>query len=168
MPTIRRCIDADHEQIFRVVNDAAQAYRGVIPDDCWHAPYMSRDELSREIADGVESWALADGERIVGVMGMQDRGEVNLIRHAYVRTDRRRKGVGTKLLRYLEDRSDKPILVGTWAAATWAVDFYRRNGYRLLSEAEKTALLRRFWTISPRQVETSVVLANRRWPAAST
>jgi len=160
---IRECTEADFEMILEIVNDAAQAYRGVIPGDRWHEPYMDRDELRAEIEGGVVFWGFERDGRLEGVMGIQDRGEVNLIRHAYVRTRVRRRGIGTRLLRHLQGLTTKPVLIGTWAAATWAVAFYEKHGYRLVPEAEKRRLLRTYWSIPERQVETSVVLADARW-----
>lgn len=155
---IRRSADADLEAMLTVINDAAQAYRGVIPDDCWHEPYMPQRQLESEIANGVVFWVAEEKDGLLGVMGIQDKGEVALVRHAYVRTDLQRKGVGTKLLRHVESLTSKPVLIGTWADASWAIDFYRRNGFSLVTGKDKDALLRRFWSISARQVETSVVL----------
>lgn len=160
---IRNCTDADVESIFQIINDAAKAYKGIIPGDCWHEPYMPREQLQWEISDGVCFWGFEDEKILIGIMGIQDKGEVTLIRHAYVRTDKRNQGIGAKLLRYLETTTDKPILIGTWADAVWAVAFYQKNGYRLLPTEEKNRLLRKFWTISERQVETSVVLADAKW-----
>lgn len=160
---IRRCTDADLDTMVEVINDGAQAYRGIIPADRWHEPYMPRDELEREIAAGIEFWGFKENERLLGVMGIQDKGEVTLIRHAYVRTAERRRGIGAALLRFLERRSDKPILIGTWAAASWAIAFYEKHGYRVVGPEEKTRLLRSFWTVPERQIETSVVLADARW-----
>lgn len=154
---------ADQEAIGAVVNDGARVYCGVIPADCWHEPYMSPAELAQEIAAGVEFWGLTGGGDLVAVMGRQDKGEVVLIRHAYVRTAWQRQGLGSRLLGHLLAGVDRPVLVGTWRAATWAVRFYERHGFRLVSEAEKDRLLQTYWDISPRQVETSVVLADRRW-----
>ena len=160
---IRRCESDDFDAILEIVNDAAEAYRGVIPPDCFHDPYMPADELAHEIADGVEFWGLEDEGRLVGVMGIQDKGDVTLIRHAYVRTKARRGGVGTRLLKHLEALTNRPVLIGTWAAASWAVAFYEKNGYALVSTEEKNRLLREYWSISERQVETSVVLADAKW-----
>lgn len=157
---IRRCIPSDFESIHEIINDAAQAYRDVIPPDRWHEPYMGTGELSDEIDGGVIFWGFERGGILVAVMGIQDRGEVTLIRHAYVRTQDQGKGIGTALLRHLEGMTEKPILIGTWAAAVWAVSFYRRNGYTLVTEEEKNLLLRQYWHIPDRQVETSVVLAD--------
>jgi N-acetylglutamate synthase-like GNAT family acetyltransferase len=162
---LRKCTNSDVPTIFEIVNAAAQAYRGVIPADRWHEPYMPLADLQREIEDGVEFWGFEEAGTLVGIMGIQDKGDVCLIRHAYVRPGRQQGGVGTQLLKYLESMTPKPILIGTWAAAAWAVAFYRRNGYRLLPEAEKNRLLETYWRIPPRQVETSVVLADAKWPA---
>ena len=162
---IRPCTESDISAIFEIVNDAAQAYKGVIPADCWHDPYMPLDELQHEIADGVEFWGYEENGNLLGVMGIQDKGPLCLIRHGYVRRGRQKGGIGTQLLRHLELATEKPILIGTWAAATWAVAFYQRNGYRLLPEVEKNRLLRTYWRIPERQVETSVVLADGKWAA---
>jgi GNAT superfamily N-acetyltransferase len=161
--TIRPCSTADVPALFAIINDAAQAYQGIIPADRWHEPYMRREELEAEIAGGVAFWGAARDGRLIGVMGMQDRGEVTLIRHAYVRTSERRQGIGEALLRHLETLTAKPILIGTWSAASWAIDFYRKHGYRVLSRPEIERLLRKYWRIPDRQIETSVVLANARW-----
>ena len=161
--TIRPCGLADLPALFSIVNDAAQAYKGVIPADCWHEPYMPLDQLKREIGEGVAFWGYESGGTLLAMMGIQDRGEVSLIRHAYVQTADRRKGIGEKLLKYLEGTTAKPILIGTWSAAVWAIRFYEKNGYRLLSRPEIERLLRKYWSIPERQIETSVVLANARW-----
>jgi GNAT superfamily N-acetyltransferase len=160
---IRRCRAADLPALFSIVNDAARAYEGVIPADCWHEPYMPLEELEQEIRDGVAFWGYESGDALLGVMGIQDRGDVALIRHAYVRTRERRKGIGDKLLKHLERMTVKPILIGTWTAASWAIRFYEKNGYRVLPRPEIERLLRRYWSISERQIETSVVLANATW-----
>lgn len=161
---IRKCTESDFKRIFDIINDAAQVYKGVIPEDRWHEPYMPFEELVKEIEDGVVFWGLESDERqLLGVMGIQDKGKVTLIRHAYVWTRAQKLGIGTKLLRYLEGLTEKPILIGTWAAASWAISFYEKNGYTLVSEEEKNFLLRKYWSIPERQVETSVVLANRTW-----
>jgi N-acetylglutamate synthase-like GNAT family acetyltransferase len=158
MMRIRESRNTDIATIFAIINDAAQAYRGVIPEDCWHEPYMPQPELQSEIANGVVFWIAEDDERMLGVMGIQDKGEVALVRHAYVLTNLQRKGVGTKLLHHVESLTSKPVLIGTWADASWAIDFYRRNGFSLVLGKEKDALLRKYWSIPSRQVETSVVL----------
>jgi N-acetylglutamate synthase-like GNAT family acetyltransferase len=155
---IRRSVAADFPAILAIINDAASAYRGVIPDDRWHEPYMSAEELEREIADGVVFWVAEQRGSVTGVMGIQDRGDVALVRHAYVASATQRSGVGTGLLRHAEGLADKPILIGTWAAASWAIEFYRRNGFDTVPTGEKDDLLRTYWTIPQRQIETSVVL----------
>lgn len=153
------------EELWTVINDGAQAYRGVIPADCWHEPYMTREELAGEIAQGVEFWGVAQEGRLLGVMGRQDKGEVVLIRHAYVRTACQRRGLGARLLAHLLRGVAKPVLVGTWRAAWWAVNFYKKHGFTLVPEAEKNRLLKTYWDISDRQTETSVVLADANWQA---
>ena len=163
---IRPSEDADLEQMLAVVNEAAQAYRGVIPADRWHQPYMPREELASEIARGVVFWVAEEEGRLVGVMGIQDKGAVALVRHAYVAPTTQRKGVGTTLLRHVERLAHKPLLIGTWADASWAIEFYRRNGFTVVPEGTKERLLRTFWSIPERQIETSVVLADRRWMEA--
>jgi GNAT superfamily N-acetyltransferase len=160
---IRRCSEADTPAVHEIINDAAQAYKGVIPADRWHDPYMPLDALQREIADGVEFWGDEVDGVLIGVMGIQHRGEVDLIRHAYVRTQARRRGVGTRLLNHLMQTTQKPLLIGTWADARWAVQFYEKNGFRLLSREETGQRLRRYWNIPERQIETSVVLASPAW-----
>lgn len=160
---IRKCGAADFEAIFEIINDAAAAYKGVIPADCWHEPYMPREELKQESEAGIVFWGYEEEARLIAVMGIQDKGDVTLIRHAYVRTNKRKQGAGTRLLRFLESKTEKPVLVGTWAAATWAIAFYEKNGYRLLPQAEKNRLLRKYWTVPERQIETSVVLASAKW-----
>lgn len=160
---IRICVESDFNAIHAIINDAATAYRGVIPDDRWHEPYMTREHLAGEIADGVVFRGLERDGKLVGVMGIQDRGEVMLIRHAYVRTNERRNGIGGRLLAELLEQADRPVLVGTWAAAWWAVDFYRKHGFKEVSAGEKDRLLKKYWRIPDRQVETSVVLADGSW-----
>ena len=161
--TIRPCRAADVPALFAIINDAAHAYKGIIPADRWQAPYMPREELETEIAAGIAFWGAERDGQLLGVMGIQDRGDVTLIRHAYVRTAERRQGIGEALLRHLETLTAKPILIGTWSAATWAIAFYEKHGYRALSRPDIERLLRRYWRIPERQVETSVVLANARW-----
>ena len=160
---IRKSTPSDFEAILAIINDAARAYRGVIPSDRWHEPYMSADELAKEIADDVIFWVVEDDGRLSGVMGIQDKKNVALVRHAYTATTIQRKGIGTKLLRHVETLTAKPILIGTWADASWAIEFYRRNGFTVVSEKDKNDLLRAYWSIPARQIETSVVLADRRW-----
>jgi len=163
---IRKSVANDFEAILAIINDAAQAYRGVIPSDRWHEPYMSADELAKEIASGVIFWMAEDNGQLLGVMGIQDKEDVALVRHAYTATTLQRKGIGTKLLRHVEALADKPILIGTWADASWAIEFYRRNGFTVVSDGDKNRLLRVYWSVPARQVETSIVLADRRWMKA--
>jgi GNAT superfamily N-acetyltransferase len=144
-----------------IVNAAAVAYRGVIPDDRWHEPYMSRAELQADIAAGVRFWGCEDGE-LLGVMGLQTVRDVDLIRHAYVRPGIQRSGVGAALLGHLKGSSTQKMLVGTWADARWASDFYRRHGFELLAPPRAAAALREYWSIPERQIEISVVLELRR------
>ena len=160
---IRRCKESDFNTIFEIINDAAQAYKGVIPQDRWHEPYMSLAELRAQIEDGIVFWGLERDGQLLGVMGIQDKGDVTLIRHAYVVPRAQKRGIGKRLLQHLKSMTVKPILIGTWTAASWAVSFYQKNGYMLVSEEEKERLLRRYWSIPERQVETSVVLANQTW-----
>ena len=155
---IRPCADSETATIQSIINDAASAYAGVIPDDCLQDPYMSLEELRVEIAGGVVFWGYEEGGELIGVMGIQDKGEVTLIRHAYVRTADRGRGIGSALLAGLRSMTNKPILMGTWADAHWAVAFYEKHGFRRLSREESARLLRKYWTISDRQIETSIVL----------
>ena len=163
---IRRCAADDFGRILAVINEAAQAYRGIIPDDRWKDPYMPAEELADEIAAGIafDGYEI-DGTGIVGVMGVQMVEDVTLIRHAYVAPGHQRSGIGSALLAGLRGRVDRPVLIGTWAAADWAIDFYRRHGFKPVSAPEKSRLLRRYWTVPERQIETSVVLADSRWRA---
>ena len=154
---------SDFKQIYEIINDAASAYKGIIPEDGWHEPYMSELELQNQIDRGVEFWCYSDNDEILGVMGIQDKSEVALIRHAYVKTTARNKGIGSKLLQHLSELTKKPILIGTWADAIWAINFYKKHGFRLVSFSEKERLLRKYWMISLRQIETSVVLASPNW-----
>jgi GNAT superfamily N-acetyltransferase len=158
--TIRLCRDDERNDILSIINAAAQAYRGVIPADRWHEPYMPGAEFDRERAAGVVFWGCTQRGRLAGVMGLQEVRDVNLIRHAYVAPNQQRSGIGGALLEHLQRASTKPMLVGTWAAATWAIRFYQRHGFALVSPARKTALLKSYWSIPERQIETSVVLAN--------
>ena len=160
---IRQSVEADFAGILGIINDAAVAYRGVIPDDRWHEPYMSASDLETQIEEGVVFWIAEQEGRLAGVMGIQDKGDVALVRHAYVASTTQRSGVGTKLLHHVESLAGKPILIGTWAAASWAIEFYRRNGFTMVSDDDKDRLLRKYWSIPARQIETSVVLADRRW-----
>jgi GNAT superfamily N-acetyltransferase len=159
MRTLRRCGEEDLATMLAIVNAAAEAYRGVIPADRWHEPYMPATQLREEIAAGVEFWGLETEQGLAGVMGVQPARDVDLIRHAYVRPDHQRHGVGAELIEHIRRRSTRRLLVGTWAAATWAIAFYERHGFVRVAPERSAALLRAYWTIPERQIETSVVLA---------
>ena len=147
------------------MNAAAERYRGAIPGDCWHEPYMPADQLERDIAAGVTFWGYADGRgELVGVMGIQAVRDVDLIRHAYVRPDQQGRGIGGELLAHLEGLTRRRILIGTWAGAAWAIRFYQRHGFELVPAAQTASLLEAYWTVSERQIETSVVLAKPPLP----
>lgn len=160
---IRPCSDNDFTAMLSIINDAAQAYKGHIPADRWKEPYMSADHLRHELDAGVRFWGHEDRGRLLGVMGIQDVKDVTLVRHAYVRTAERGRGIGGNLLSHLKELMTRPALVGTWAAAVWAIRFYERHGFRLVTWEEKERLLRTYWNIPERQTETSVVLADEHW-----
>ena len=160
---IQTATEKDFDEIYNVINDGAIAYKGIIPADRWHEPYMTKEELRTQIEHGVRFSCYIDDNKIIGVMGIQDKKEVNLIRHAYVVTNQRKKGIGTILLQELIKKSEKPILIGTWKAAHWAITFYEKHGFSLVSEEEKNILLKKYWHIPTRQVETSVVLADIKY-----
>ena len=160
---IRKCVENEVDAIHEIINDAASAYKGAIPADCWHEPYMSKDYLEHELHAGVIFWGYEENGELVGVMGIQHVQDVTLIRHAYVRTAHRNKGIGGKLLTFLKTLTSKQLLVGTWQAAVWAIRFYEKQGFRLVTVEEKDRLLRKYWTITERQRETSVVLADQTW-----
>jgi GNAT superfamily N-acetyltransferase len=160
MSNIRLCRDDDRAAILAIVNTAAEAYRAVIPLDRWHEPYMPQDELESEIAAGVVFWGHEENGVLVGVMGLQPVRDVDLIRHAYTLPGSQRRGVGGALVRHLRRLTTRRMLVGTWGAAEWAIRFYRRHGFELVSPERKSELLKTYWSIPDRQIETSVVLAN--------
>ena len=160
---IRACHAADFEEIWKIINDGAAKYKGVIPADRWTEPYMSRESLRHEIAECVRFWGWEVEGTLDGVMGIQSVQDVTLIRHAYVRTTAQGKGIGGKLLAHLRSIAAGPVLIGTWTDATWAIRFYEKHGFRVVSPEEKSALLKRYWVIPERQVETSVVLADELW-----
>ena len=161
---IRLCKNADLRQILDIINDSAEAYRGVIPKDCWQEPYMRNSYLNKEITEGVIFHGYHhSGDRLKGVMGVQEKRDVTLIRHAYVRTKFRREGIGSRLLNHVIESVDRPLLVGTWKAAHWAISFYEKQGFRVLDQTETNRLLSSYWSIPMRQVETSIVLANAGW-----
>jgi GNAT superfamily N-acetyltransferase len=160
---IRRCDDRDFELIFTIINDGAQAYRGTIPEDRWTEPYMSREKLQHEIDEGVVFWGHEECGTLTGVMGLQPVQDVTLIRHAYVLTGNQKQGVGSRLLSHLRELTKDPVLIGTWADAVWAIQFYERHGFQVVSAEEKDWLLKKYWKIPERQIETSVVLADSKW-----
>ena len=163
---IRRCDEQDFDWICSIINDGARAYKGVIPADCWTEPYMSRDDLRAEIDDGVTFWGYQESHSLNGVMGIQPVKDVTLIRHAYVRSDSQKQGIGARLLCHLRKLAHGPVLIGTWADAVWAIRFYEKHGFHVVTPQQKEHLLRRYWNIPERQVKTSVVLADSRWPHA--
>jgi N-acetylglutamate synthase-like GNAT family acetyltransferase len=158
MNTLRPCRSGDSAAMLDIINAAAQAYRGVIPADRWHEPYFSPESLDAEIAAGVEFWGCEENGALLGVMGIQRVLDVHLIRHAYVRPGMQRGGVGKALLAHLCARTHGAVLVGTWAAADWAIRFYSRNGFHTVAPDRARELLMRYWSIPERQIETSVVL----------
>ena len=158
---LRRCDERDFETIYTIINDGAQAYKGIIPADRWTEPYMSRDKLRHEIADGIAFWGFEADGALAGVMGLQDVQDVTLIRHAYVRTANRNQGIGGKLLSHLRTITSRPVLIGTWADAVWAIGFYEKHGFHVVDPQEKNRLLKKYWNIPDRQVETSVVLSDQ-------
>jgi len=157
---ILKCEQTDIKEICDIINDAAVAYKGIIPADRWHDPYMPEEELQKQIDEGVQFWCWKEHGEMMGVMGIQYKEDVTLIRHAYVRSFYRNKGLGSKLLAHLSSIATTPVLIGTWTAATWAIEFYKKHGFHLLSDSETKTLLRKYWSIPDRQIETSVVLAN--------
>jgi GNAT superfamily N-acetyltransferase len=162
--TIRPCDSADRDAMLAIINAAAEAYRGVIPDDRWREPYMPADELASEMTDGVMFSGCVARGGLVGVMGAQRRYNVDLIRHAYVLPGWQGRGVGSMLLEHLRSRARGPILIGTWRAADWAIRFYERHGFTRVSDADTAPLLRTYWNVPERQIATSVVLASPALP----
>jgi GNAT superfamily N-acetyltransferase len=160
---IRLCDSSDFEHIFAIINDGAEAYRGIIPADRWTEPYMSREKLQHEISAGIVFWGYEEAGALAGVMGIQDVQDVTLIRHAYVRTASQKIGIGALLLAHLRKLTTNPVLIGTWANASWAIRFYQKHGFQQVSAADKDRLLRRYWTVPERQIDTSIVLADQHW-----
>jgi len=160
---IRPCTAQDFDQIYAIINDGARAYKGIIPADRWTDPYMSAHQLQDEIDEGVIFWGYEAGGQLSGVMGIQPVRDVTLIRHAYVLTTSQKQGVGAHLLAHLRTLATRPVLIGTWADAAWAIRFYEKHGFQLIAGQEKNDLLKKYWTIPDRQVETSVVLADATW-----
>ncbi|HWZ31983.1 MAG TPA: GNAT family N-acetyltransferase [Bryobacteraceae bacterium] len=142
---IRRCDDNDFDLIWTIINDGARAYKGVIPEDRWTEPYMSRDQLRHEIDESVVFWGYEENETLEGVMGLQQVQDVTLIRHAYVRTTSRNRGIGTRLLSHLRQLTQDPVLIGTWADAVWAIRFYEKHGFQIVRPDQKDRLLKRYW-----------------------
>jgi len=160
---IRRCDDRDFDAVWAIINDGAQAYKGTIPADRWTEPYMSREKLQHEIDEGIVFWGYEEAGNLTGVMGIQPVQDVTLIRHAYVRTTSQKQGIGAKLLLHLLELAEGPVLIGTWADAVWAIRFYQKHGFQVVSPQQKNRLLKKYWSIPDRQVETSVVLADATW-----
>jgi len=160
---IRRCDDRDLEPVWAIINDGAQAYQGVVPADRWTDPYMSTEELQREIDDGVVFWGFEEAGTLAGVMGIQQVQDVTLIRHAYVRTGSQKRGIGARLLTHLLALSNSPVLIGTWADAVWAIRFYEKHCFRMVGLTEKDRLLKKYWKVPKRQMKMSVVLADPMW-----
>lgn len=160
---IRRCDEKDFDTILDVINDSAQCYRGVIDPDCWNDPYMSADYLRHEIDNGVRFWSFERDEVIIGVMGVQDVMDVTLVRHVYVKSASRNSGAGSALLERIREMTDKPILMGAYKAAVWALDFYEKHGFKLIDGEEKNRLLKKYWSLPDTQIETSVVMAEEKW-----
>ena len=160
---IRKCLTSDFDEILDIINDGARAYKGVIPADRWHEPYMSRSELEKQLDEKVVFWAYMSGDSLRGVMGIQHVKDVTLIRHAYVQRQYQRHGIGSILLTALCHKSKQPFLIGTWAAATWAIRFYQKHGFILVPANEVPALLTKYWSLPRRQIETSVVLGDNKW-----
>lgn len=160
---IRKSRTDDFELVYKIINEAAQSYKGVIPDEYWKEPYMSKDELKNEIEEGVEFWVYEEEGKIFGVMGIQRKHDINLIRHAYVCPAKQNHGIGGKLLTYLQDLTTKPILIATWLGATWAIQFYKKYGFKLVSCEDGVRLQRKYWSTPELKIKSSVVLADKRW-----
>jgi GNAT superfamily N-acetyltransferase len=163
MKTIAPCEAAEIPTIFEIINRSAAAYKGVIPADRWHEPYMPLADLELEIARGVRFFGCRLDGRLAAVMGIQDVKDVTLIRHAYVEPECRGQGIGGALLAALGQSPTRPVLIGTWKAATWAVRFYEKNGFSVVGDEEKDRLLKIYWTVPARQIEESVVLVDSKW-----
>jgi GNAT superfamily N-acetyltransferase len=160
---IRQCGGKDFESVHAIINEAAHKYKGIIPEDRWKEPYMAREELEHEVAHGVVFWGYERHGELIGVMGIQHVQDVTLIRHAYIRTASQGRGIGSKLLSFLVQQTRRPILIGTWANAAWAIRFYEKRGFRVVPAEKKDLLLKKYWSVPERQIETSVVLADRKW-----
>lgn len=163
---IRCCDECDFELICSIINDGAHAYEGVIPADCWTEPYMSKEKLRAEMDDGVIFWGYEENGALMGVMGTQHVEDVTLIRHAYVCSSSQKRGIGGRLLTHLRKLAHGPVLIGTWVDAKWAIRFYEKHGFHVVAPEQKEQLLKRYWNVPQRQVETSVVLADSTWREA--
>ena len=150
---------SDSSKILYVINDAAVRYKGIIPDNCWHEPYMSEQELVDEFTDGVRMFGYNRNNKLIGVIGIQEIKDVILIRHAYTLTSYQGKGIGSALLKYLLKRNQNSrLLVGTWRKARWAIRFYEKFDFILHAKKQATQLLKKYWKISLKQIKNSVVL----------
>ena len=156
-------IKKDFNSIYKIINEAAFAYKGIIPKDRWKEPYISKEELKIQINEGVEFWNYQNDNEIIGVMGIQFENKVTLIRHAYIKTFFQQKGIGSKLLIHLIEMVKTPVLIGTWADASWAINFYKKHGFKVLSNEQKNNLLNTYWKVPERQMQTSVILASKNW-----
>jgi len=149
----------DISKILNIINDASLKYKGIIPDDCWHEPYMSKRELIDEFKDGVQMFGYLHNNKLMGVIGIQEVKDVILIRHAYTLTSQQGKGMGSALLEYLlKKNQNSRLLVGTWQNATWAIQFYEKFGFILHTKEQSTLLLKKYWKIPSKQIKNSVVL----------
>ena len=160
---VQPCQQKDFNEILEIINDAASAYKVFIPSNQWHEPYMSKEELEGQIREGVQFWCYKESDEVTGVMGIQFKSDVSLIRHAYVRSRSRNNGIGSSLLKHLVAMCRTPVLVGTWADAEWAIQFYQKHGFQLLSNMETSILLEKYWVIPAHQAKMSVVLASQDW-----
>ena len=149
----------DINKILNIINDASLKYKGVIPNNCWHEPYMSEDELIDEISDGVHMFGYHNNKKLISVIGIQEVKDATLIRHAYTLTSYQGKGIGSALLEYLLKKNQKSrLLVGTWRKAEWAIQFYKKFGFIIHSKDQSTILLKKYWKIPAKQIDNSVVL----------
>ena len=156
---IREYKKSDSSKILHVINDAAIKYKGIIPDNCWHDPYMSEQELVNEFKNGVRMFGYLNNNELIGVIGFQEIKDVVLIRHAYTLTLHQGKGTGSALLEFLlKKNQNSRLLVGTWKNAKWAIRFYEKFGFILHAKEETTLLLKKYWNIPSKQIENSVVL----------
>ena len=160
---IRKCRNSDFDTIYVIINESSQSYKGVIPSEYWKEPYMSKNELKREIDEGVEFFGYEVDGKLVGVMGIQHKQDITLIRHAYVCTSKQNRGIGGKLLSYLQELTTEPILIATWSSATRAIQFYKKHGFQLLFQEEGDRLQRKYWSTPEHKIKASVVFADQKW-----